>query len=81
LPMSIPAQRSMILPITPPRHRRAGALSISCSTGFSHQSGDSPAPARYSFIRGVFPPFRQRPCLRRHHQNEPLSRDTQSPSH
>jgi hypothetical protein len=38
----------------PPHHRRASASSISCSTGFSLQSGDTPAPARHSFIRGVY---------------------------
>jgi len=43
----------MSLPILPPCNRRASALSISCSTGFSLQSGDTPAQARYSFIRGV----------------------------
>ena len=41
-------------PISPPHHRRASALSISCSTGFSFQSGDTPAPARHSFSRGVY---------------------------
>jgi hypothetical protein len=50
----MPAQRSMSLPISPPHHRRASASSISCSTGFSLQSGDTPAPARHSFIRGVY---------------------------
>src|SRR5271167_2839065 len=44
----------MSLPILPPHHRRASASSISCSTGFSLQSGDTPAPARHSFIRGVY---------------------------
>jgi short chain dehydrogenase len=34
--------------------RRASASSISCSTGFSLQSVDTPAPARHSFIRGFY---------------------------
>jgi hypothetical protein len=36
-----------------PRRRRADAREISCSTGFTHQSGDTRRQHGYSFIRGV----------------------------
>jgi hypothetical protein len=43
-----------------------------------HQSRDTPAPAGYSFIHGVFPPLRRGPLLRRLNQPSSWRSDRQA---
>ena len=57
LPTSMPAQRSLILPIVhSPRRRRADAKDISCSTGLLRQSGDTQRQQGTVLSAGLFPP-------------------------